>query len=46
MLQIYEQRRYVVDYELIPEHALRFVATEDANFFNYVGVDPSASSAR
>ncbi|MCB9797845.1 MAG: PBP1A family penicillin-binding protein [Alphaproteobacteria bacterium] len=39
--EIYEQRRYVVDYELIPEHTrYAFVAAEDANFFNHVGVDP------
>lgn len=39
--EIYEQRRYVVPMEDIPEHVqYAFMAAEDANFENHAGVDP------
>ena len=39
--EIYEQRRYVVELERIPEHVREaFIASEDANFYNHYGVDP------
>jgi len=38
--EIYEQRRYVVPTEEIPEHVRQaFLAAEDANFYNHGGVD-------
>ena len=38
--EIYEQRRYVVQMEDIPEHVQQaFIAAEDANFENHKGVD-------
>ncbi len=38
--EIFEQRRYVVPVEDIPEHVKHaFLAAEDANFFNHGGVD-------
>lgn len=38
--EIYEQRRYVVPYEEIPEHVRNaFIAAEDANFYDHGGVD-------
>ena len=38
--EIYEQRRYVVPTEDIPEHVRQaFLAAEDANFYNHGGVD-------
>ena len=38
--EIYEQRRYVVPMEDIPEHVqYAFIAAEDANFENHSGVD-------
>ena len=38
--EIYEQRRYVVDLETIPEHVQNaFIAAEDANFWKHGGVD-------
>ncbi|MBX2799076.1 MAG: transglycosylase domain-containing protein [Myxococcales bacterium] len=38
--EIYEQRRYVVPTEAIPDHVRKaFLAAEDANFYNHGGVD-------
>jgi penicillin-binding protein 1A len=38
--EIYEQRRYVVDLEEIPDHVQdAFIAAEDANFWKHGGVD-------
>ena len=38
--EIYEQRRYVVELEEIPEHVQNaFIAAEDANFWKHGGVD-------
>ncbi|HHO54297.1 MAG TPA: hypothetical protein ENK18_26360, partial [Deltaproteobacteria bacterium] len=38
--EIYEQRRYVVPTEEIPEHVRQaFMAAEDANFYSHSGVD-------
>ena len=39
--EIYEQRRYVVPLEDMPDHLpSAFIASEDANFWNHKGVDP------
>ena len=39
--EIYEQRRYVVPLETMPEHVrYAFMASEDANFEKHKGVDP------
>lgn len=38
--EIYEQRRYVVPTEEIPDHVRKaFLSAEDANFYNHGGVD-------
>ena len=38
--EIYEERRYVLPYEEIPETVVHaFVAAEDANFFSHDGID-------
>ncbi|MCB9765162.1 MAG: PBP1A family penicillin-binding protein [Alphaproteobacteria bacterium] len=39
--EIYEQRRYVVEFDAFPQHLKdAFLAAEDANFYNHGGVDP------
>ena len=38
--EIYEKRRYVVEYEQFPEHLQNaFLAAEDANFWSHPGID-------
>ena len=38
--EIYEKRRYVVEFEQIPKHVQdAFIAAEDANFWTHTGVD-------
>jgi penicillin-binding protein 1A len=40
MGEIYEKRRYVVDFEDVPKHVQdAFIAAEDANFWTHGGVD-------